>query len=107
MTDTTLSMVQALDSQEFHLNGCTRIVGPRGATHENIVKYRRNGRTQTWKTRPDEFRIPVTHGLKGYGQITHRNAAEFHTLRNCPTLNVCCTCNGTQHFKCFCKCHTS
>lgn len=30
---------------------------------------RRNGQTQTWKTRPSEFRIPVKAGLKAYGEI--------------------------------------
>lgn len=34
-------------------------------------KVRRNGRTQTWKTRPGEFRIPIKAGLKSYGEITH------------------------------------
>jgi hypothetical protein len=34
---------------------------------------RRNGATQTWKTRPGEFRIPVKLGLKIYGQLTHNS----------------------------------
>lgn len=36
-------------------------------------RVRRNGRTQTWKTRPGEFRIPVVAGLRAYGEITHRS----------------------------------
>jgi hypothetical protein len=36
-------------------------------------RVRRNGRTQTWKTRPGEFRIPVVAGLNVYGEITHRS----------------------------------
>lgn len=39
----------------------------------NQWKLRRNGRTQTWKTRPGHFRIPVKAGLKSYGEITHEN----------------------------------
>lgn len=35
---------------------------------------RRNGKTQTWKTRPDDYRIPVKAGLKATGAI------EPHTL---------------------------
>lgn len=32
---------------------------------------RRNGATKMWKTRPDEFRIPVKYGFKGQAQIEH------------------------------------
>lgn len=32
-------------------------------------RLRRNGATKLWKTRPDEFRIPVKAGLKSYGHI--------------------------------------
>lgn len=37
---------------------------------KRIVHWRRNGRTQTWVTRPNEFRIPVKFGLRSYSQIT-------------------------------------
>ncbi len=36
-------------------------------------RLRRNGRTQLWKTRPSEFRIPVKAGLKAYGAVTNRD----------------------------------
>lgn len=36
----------------------------------NLWLLRRNGKTQTWKTRPDDFRIPVKAGLRSTGQIT-------------------------------------
>lgn len=36
------------------------------------LRVRVNGKVQTWKTRPDECRIPVKHGLYQYGVITHR-----------------------------------
>lgn len=39
----------------------------------NLWQVRRNGATQTWKTRPGEFRIPVKAGFKSYGSITHLN----------------------------------
>lgn len=38
-----------------------------------------NGRCQTWKTRPGEWRLPVKHGLKACFDITPRNAAEWMT----------------------------
>ena len=28
------------------------------------VRARRNGKTKTWKTRPDRFKIPVKYGLR-------------------------------------------
>jgi hypothetical protein len=36
----------------------------------NLWKLRRNGKTQLWKTRPDEFRIPVKAGLRATGSVT-------------------------------------
>jgi hypothetical protein len=41
------------------------------------LRARRKGRTQTWKTRPAEFRLPVKTGLYLYHQITHQNAADW------------------------------
>ena len=34
---------------------------------------RRNGKTQLWKTRPDDFRIPIKYGFKSYGEIDQGN----------------------------------
>jgi hypothetical protein len=42
-------------------------------------KLRRNGRTQTWKTRPSEFRIPVKAGLKSYADVTHGSLVAYHS----------------------------
>lgn len=39
----------------------------------NLWSCRRNGKTQTWKTRPNEFRIPIKYGFRFYGEITHEN----------------------------------
>ena len=39
----------------------------------NGWRLRRNGKTQTWKTRPGHFRIPVKLGFRGYAEITHYN----------------------------------
>ncbi len=41
------------------------------------VRVRRNGKTQTWKKQPDNFRIPIKYGLYGYGNLTQDNAHEF------------------------------
>lgn len=44
------------------------------------IQCRRNGRTKRWKTRPDEFQIPVKYGLKECFYITQRNADEWSTV---------------------------
>lgn len=46
-------------------------------------RWRRNGKTQAWKTRPDEFKIPVKFGLYGYGYITELTASCFHLASEC------------------------
>lgn len=68
---------QALSEDRFHEDGPQRKDG-------SCYAWRRNGQTQTWKTRPGEFRIPVKYGLRDYGQITDKNAAGFHTEADCP-----------------------
>lgn len=40
-------------------------------------KLRRNGQTQLWKTRPLDFRIPVSFGFRGHGEVTHNMAIGF------------------------------
>lgn len=72
---------------EFHYVGrsdCKRNVGPRGGITVNVVVARTSGRCQTWKTRPEEFRLPVKHGLYESGEITNRNAADWHLASDCP-----------------------
>lgn len=41
------------------------------------LKCRRNGQTKTWKTRPNEFKIPVKYGLYEYGYIDESNCNEW------------------------------
>ena len=61
---------QAMTAQNFEM-----------VNHNNAdgipVRWRRNGATKVWKTRPADFRMPVKHGLKDYGYIDNDNAAEF------------------------------
>lgn len=45
------------------------------------LRVRRNGKTVAWKTRPDQFRIPVKYGLKTYLNITHENANEWRVSK--------------------------
>lgn len=54
-----------------------QILNAKNFTHATLknadgtpLRARRNGKTQTWKTRPGEFRIPAKHGLKDCFDIT-------------------------------------
>lgn len=43
---------------------------------------RRNGRTQTWKTRPNDYRIPIKAGLRVYGEITHNTPDDSFVIKS-------------------------
>jgi hypothetical protein len=40
-------------------------------------RWRINGKVQTWKTRPEDFKVPVKYGLYSYGYITHNEVHHF------------------------------
>jgi hypothetical protein len=86
---TPVTYEQALTEREFH-----EIHEPAG----KIYTWRRNGATQTWKTRPGHFRIPVKYGLKSYGQITHTEAHRFHAASDCHTRHVRVAVEGGEFF---------
>jgi len=44
------------------------------------VRWRVTGKVKTWKTRPNDFRIPVKHGLYDYGAVTHLNLHLFSEI---------------------------
>lgn len=48
------------------------------------VRWRVNGAVKTWKTRPNEFSIPVKHGMYDYGYVTEKNYQLFHLNGTCP-----------------------
>lgn len=43
------------------------------------VRCRVTGSCKTWKTRPDDFKLPVKYGLKHSFYLTPSNAAEWST----------------------------
>jgi hypothetical protein len=80
-------VVAARHGDEFHFTGrsaCGKTVGPRGGEKVTVTRCRVSGSAQTWKTRPTEFRLPVKYGLYESGEITHRNAGEWHRAQDCP-----------------------
>ena len=42
------------------------------------VRCRAMGACKTWKTRPNDFKLPVKYGLYQSFYITHDNAGEWH-----------------------------
>lgn len=42
------------------------------------LRARRNGETKTWVTRPDEWSLPVKHGLKNCFRITEQDAEDWN-----------------------------
>lgn len=48
------------------------------------IRCRVNGSCKTWKTRPDDFRLPVKHGLKQCFYITPCNAGEWYDPAELP-----------------------
>lgn len=41
------------------------------------TNWRANGKCKTWITRPNEFKLPIKHGLYRYSYLTHENAHLF------------------------------
>jgi hypothetical protein len=41
------------------------------------VRCKVNGPCKTWKSRPEEFKLPVKHGLANHFNITEMNAGEW------------------------------
>lgn len=85
-----LNRAEALSGDEFHHGECTRVHGPRGGEKETIVRYRRTGANKTWKTRSEDFRVPVKFGMRAHDSwaITPDNVEEFHLASRCPLETV-------------------
>ncbi len=72
---------------DIHYTGrheCTRTVGSRGGVTEKITHCRPSGACKTWKTRPEDFRLPVKHGLRESSAIERHNMNEWHLASDCP-----------------------
>ena len=88
---------QAINAVEFHADECTETVGPRGGVTITQEVWRRNGKTKLWVTRPDEFRLPIKHGLYNYAYITQAEAYQVHTAEDCPLTTVNPTALADQY----------
>ncbi len=83
-----VTKAQAIEAQEFHCGPCIVYVGPRGGRTLRQEVWRRNGKTKVWKTRPEDFKVPVKHGLYKYGYIDNGNASTCHTAADCVPQEV-------------------
>jgi hypothetical protein len=76
-----LDRESAMTAHYFHHGAdCAQTVtyGPRGgAQYPRTELWRRNGATQTWRTRPDEYRVPIKYGLRAYGSLTQHDGAPY------------------------------
>lgn len=43
-----------------------------------IARWRITGKVQTWKTRPEEFCVPIKYGLFTHGHLTQENARHYY-----------------------------
>lgn len=44
---------------------------------KSFQRWRVNGKCKTWKTKPEEFVVPIKHGLWTYDYLNHENAFDF------------------------------
>ena len=72
---------QAISENEFHY-----VIG----SYHKV--WRRNGKTQTWKTRPNDYRTPIKHGLYSCAQLTVGTSEHMYTVNECP---VCASSKTT------------
>lgn len=62
-------------------------------------RWRRNGKTKVWVTRPNKFRIPVKFGMYSYGYITDLNASEYHVAQSYDK-SECVPCADNENLRC-------
>lgn len=73
-------MITKLIATECHHNQVFEHVTLKNADG-TPVRCRKTGQCKTWKTRPDEFKLPVKHGLKTCFYITQDNAHKWTMQR--------------------------
>ena len=68
-----VTLQQALTVREFFHRTLRNADG-------SALRCRASGACKTWKTRPNEFRLPVKYGLRDSFYLTHDNAADWLTF---------------------------
>ena len=80
-----------------HWGNCTRSTGPRGGVKTHTTFSKVTGQLKTWKTRPDDFRLPIKHGMRGYGEIVPSTISQFHLPSECPLLADVADVSNDRH----------
>jgi hypothetical protein len=76
--------IQAKHGDEVHYGKCWKHVGPKGGIKLHMEIWRVSGKCKTWKTRPNEFRLPIKFGLYSHSHINDGNCKDFHFVSDCP-----------------------
>ena len=63
---------------------CAQIIGKLGGETFSIVRCRVSGKCKTWKTRANQFYLPIKHGLYEHGAVNQMNCQNFHLESQCP-----------------------
>lgn len=89
MITKTQAQLPNIRNLEIHYvkNFCNKTIGPKGGETIKVVRVRASGKCQVWKTRPNEFRLPVKHGLYEHSEINEKNCQDFHFAADCPLNN--------------------
>lgn len=78
---------KAGSAERFHLNNCFVSYTPNGSVELEQNVWRKTGALQTWKTRPDEFSLPIARVKRGARNtvLTQQNGVGmYHTAEDCP-----------------------
>jgi hypothetical protein len=73
---------QALTANTFHYTGqhaCTM-----RNTRRQVTTARRTRATWLWPNDSTRFNVPVTYGAQEWGDITEKNAEDYHVAEECP-----------------------
>lgn len=60
--------------------------------HQNVgknadgtcIRWRVTGKVKLWKTRPEDFKVPIKHGMWNFWYLTPSNVEDFHFSDSCP-----------------------
>jgi len=66
----------------------------KNADGKTCMVFRINGKIKLWKTRPNDFSIPIKRGLWEYHYLDHTNCNDFHLIEDChyctiPNCPIC------------------
>lgn len=78
----------------LHENGCKRIVGPRNGITTTVHQWRVSGQPVTYRTRPDNWYVPIKFGLRQSSKISVLTQNILHLADECPLLTLSETTSG-------------